>query len=175
MDKLPLSGTALHFYHNMPVNSVSIMEISSALFLEKDSGLKSKEKHNTWSCHNISYAWGRWSFPSVQWCWGHTCSAVSSPGLPSTREAWMCWKVKQRAPKVMEHLSYTERLREQGLFSLGKRRLKRISWMYINKCLRRGCKETRDGIFSLVPSDRRKGMKWKTGGSVRTSGKSFWL
>lgn len=29
----------------------------------------------------------------------------------------------------------------------------------VSKCLRRGCKEARDGLFSWVPSDRRKGMK----------------
>lgn len=29
----------------------------------------------------------------------------------------------------------------------------------VSKCLRRGCREARDGLFSWVPSDRRKGMK----------------
>ncbi|GAB0182008.1 mitochondrial enolase superfamily member 1 [Grus japonensis] len=57
----------------------------------------------------------------------------------------MLKKVQQRATKMMkglEHLSYEERLRELGLFSLEKRMLRRIFSM----CGAR--------LFSVVPSDR---------------------
>ncbi|GAB0185633.1 hypothetical protein GRJ2_001028600 [Grus japonensis] len=86
---------------------------------------------------------------------------VQLPGSQYKKDMELLDRVQRRATKMirgLEHLSYEDRLRELGLFSLEKRRLQR-DLRAAFQCLKGAYRKAGEGLFTRSWSDRTRSLQ----------------
>jgi len=111
--------------------------------------------------HSTSVFLERWLSPSALPSWGLMWSAVSRLGPPTRTDVELLETVQRRAIKMLkglEHLSCEDRLRNLGLFSLGKRR---ETSLWPVQYLKGDYKQERNKVFMQLDGDGTRGDGFK--------------